>query len=237
MIEAVLFDFGQTLVDSADGFRAAEKEAQSQIRADLGIAEPDALLKHYRRMRTEFQHASIYSRKTIWEAVYKHYGRQANLDKLELWEDAYWERVKERTTPFPETFHVLEELAKHYRVGLITNTQGQKRTSQHRLGEYPKIERFFQSIVVAGEGDVPPKPDRRPFDRCLAELGVEPARAVYVGDDYRNDIEGAAAAGLHPVWLKHHLVHRTWPEVETTVPTITSLEPLLELEKWLVEEG
>jgi len=28
MIKAILFDFGQTLVDAADGFRAAEKAAQ-----------------------------------------------------------------------------------------------------------------------------------------------------------------------------------------------------------------
>jgi FMN phosphatase YigB (HAD superfamily) len=28
MIKAILFDFGQTLVDSSNGFRAAEKEAQ-----------------------------------------------------------------------------------------------------------------------------------------------------------------------------------------------------------------
>jgi phosphoglycolate phosphatase-like HAD superfamily hydrolase len=28
MIKAVIFDFGQTLVDSAGGFRKAEKEAQ-----------------------------------------------------------------------------------------------------------------------------------------------------------------------------------------------------------------
>ena len=28
MIKAILFDWGQTLVDSAQGFRAAEKQAQ-----------------------------------------------------------------------------------------------------------------------------------------------------------------------------------------------------------------
>ena len=31
MIKAILFDFGQTLVDSADGFRAAETIAKEKI--------------------------------------------------------------------------------------------------------------------------------------------------------------------------------------------------------------
>ena len=59
---------------------------------------------------------------------------------------------------------------------------------------------------------------------------MDPSEAVYVGDDFRIDICGAKDAGLHPVWLKHHLVKRTWPDVETEVPVITSLDELLQLE-------
>ena len=35
MIKAILFDFGQTLVDSADAFRAAEKEAKDRLFAQI----------------------------------------------------------------------------------------------------------------------------------------------------------------------------------------------------------
>ena len=38
-IKAVLFDFGQTLADSADGFRAAEKQAQEKIFKSLALTE------------------------------------------------------------------------------------------------------------------------------------------------------------------------------------------------------
>ena len=31
MIEAILFDFGQTLVDSSEGFRTAERDAQQNL--------------------------------------------------------------------------------------------------------------------------------------------------------------------------------------------------------------
>ena len=54
MIQAVIFDFGQTLVDSADGFRRAEKEAQEKIFRGLSITLHDEFISHYRRIRKAF---------------------------------------------------------------------------------------------------------------------------------------------------------------------------------------
>ena len=233
-IEAVLFDFGQTLVDSANGFRSAEKEAQTRLMADLEPVSADEFLDDYRRMRKEFQSDGNYSRGSLWQAVYRRHGRESNVETLETWEEAYWQRVKEMTRPFPETCRVLEQLATRYRLGLVTNTQGQPATKQHRLAELPELEQFFEAIVVAGESGVPAKPDREPFTTCLAQLGVEADRAVYVGDDWHNDMGGAERAGLHPVWMKHAAVRRNWPDVETSVPVIASLEALLELERLFV---
>jgi hypothetical protein len=35
---------------------------------------------------------------------------------------------------------------------------------------------------------------------------------------------------LYPVWLKHFSVRRNWPQVQTSVPVITSLKQLLDLD-------
>jgi FMN phosphatase YigB (HAD superfamily) len=58
-------------------------------------------------------------------------------------------------------------------------------------------------------------------------MGLRPQEAVYVGDDWRIDICGARDAGLKPVWIKHHSVHRNWPDVGPFEPTITRLDDLL----------
>lgn len=47
MIRAIVFDFGQTLVDSADGFRTAEKEAQRKSCAALRLTAGEEFLKVY----------------------------------------------------------------------------------------------------------------------------------------------------------------------------------------------
>ena len=118
-------------------------------------------------------------------------------------------------------------------MALVTNTQGQKSENEHRISLYPELEKFFEVVVVAGEGEVPAKPNAKAFAECLELLGVAAAEAVYVGDDYRNDVEGATAAGMKAVWLKHHSVVRNWPDIEPAVPVISSLEELLDLDKIL----
>ncbi len=233
MIKAIFFDFGQTLVDSADGFRSAEKEAQNRLFSDLGRPSWDEFLSQYRKIRKAFHQSYRFSRKKIWEAVYIHFEHEPNTDRLELWESEYWKRVQTETTPFPETVHVLETLSKAHQLALVTNTQGQKMEGTHRISLFPELEKYFKVIIVAGEGQVPPKPDPVPFTLCLEQLGIAPSEAVFVGDDWRIDICGANDAGIQPIWLRHHSVRRNWPDVETTVPIIESLNDLLDLDRLL----
>jgi HAD superfamily hydrolase (TIGR01549 family) len=230
MIKAIIFDFGQTLVDSAGGFRTAEKEAQDKLFLNLGLTIRKDFMDVYRRLRKEFHERSNFSRSSLFYEVYYYYCHAPDEKLLERWESEYWETVKAHTSLFPEAEQVLDSLKRDYKVALITNTQGQKTAGIHRVSLYPALEKFFEVIIVAGEGGLPPKPDPKPFRLCLEKLGCEPAEAVYVGDDWRIDIRGAKNAGLKPVWLKHHSVHRNWPQVKTSVPIITRLDQLLDLE-------
>jgi HAD superfamily hydrolase (TIGR01549 family) len=229
MIKAILFDFGQTLVDSAGGFRAAEKEAQMRIFADLGVESWTDFLARYRKLRGEFHARSDFSRRALWEAVYSHFGCEPAALSLRDAEREYWETVQSHTQPFAEAGAVVAQLAGRYPLALITNTQGQGTGYRHRLALFPNLERHFRVIIIAGEDGVPPKPDPAPFKYCLEFLDVTPDQAVYVGDDWRIDICGAQAAGIRPIWLQHCSVSRNWPTAETTVPVITSLEQLPEI--------
>ena len=233
MKKAIVFDFGQTLVDSAGGFRSAEKDAQKRIFSDLRLPSWGKFLSQYRKIRKAFHQSSRFSRKEIWEAVYIHFEHESNTNRLELWESKYWNRVKTKTTPFPETVHVLEALSNKYKLALVTNTQEQKMEGTHRISLFPELENYFKVIIVAGEGQVAPKPDPAPFNLCLEQLGIAPSEAVFVGDDWRIDICGAEDAGIQPIWLRHHSVSRNWPDVETTVPVIESLNDLLDLDRLL----
>ena len=229
MIKAIIFDFGQTLVNSADGFRAAEKEAQAKLFSNLGLTLQEDFLANYRRLRKALHEQSNFSRKFLFHEIYYYYCLTPDEKMLELWETEYWETVKAHSSLFPEALEVLKCLNNRYQVALITNTQGQKTAGTHRISLYPELEKYFKVIIVAGEGGIPPKPDPEPFRICLEKLKVTPEEAVYVGDDWRIDVCGSKDAGLRPIWLKHHSVRRNWPEVQASMPVITSLDQLLDL--------
>jgi HAD superfamily hydrolase (TIGR01549 family) len=230
MIKAVIFDFGQTLVDSADGFRRAEKQAQDRLFSHQALSRKEPFLANYRRIRTQFHGRSNFSRQAMWRELYYYYCLPADDALLEAWEAEYWETVKAHSVLFPEAIPVLKDLNRRFDVALVTNTQGQPGSRSHRIRQFPELEPYFKAVVVAGEGGVPPKPDPAPFRLCVEALGLSPCQAVYVGDDWRIDICGARKAGLAAVWLKHASVKRNWPEVQADVPVITRLDQLFSLD-------
>jgi len=229
----VLFDFGQTLVDSAGGFRAAEKDVQLKIFAALGLSDWDGFLATYRQIRTDCQTRCEFSRIAVWQQIYQHYEREPDGQVLKQWQKNYWQQVQDDTVAFPDTEEVLQSLARTYKLGLITNMEVPHTCENHRLSSFPCLEKFFKVSIVAGVSGVPPKPRREAFVRCLQSLAVAADEAVYVGDDWRVDICGAQNAGIQPIWIKHHSVDRNWPNVQTSVPVITSLIQLLDLESIL----
>jgi len=236
MIRAVVFDFGQTLVDSADGFRTAEKDLQRKAHAALVTAPWEEFLDVYREIRSRFHAQSNFSRKEILEELFRRYGHQTDPALIEQWETDYWKRIEAMTRVFPEAEKVLERLlVEGYRLAMITNAQGRKTEGKHRLGHFPELGRFFEAIIVAGEGRVPAKPDPAPFRLCLEKLGMDPSETVYVGDDWRIDVLGSEAVGMHPVWLQHRSVKRNWPMVETSAPVVHSLEDLADIERLIKE--
>jgi len=229
MIKAIFFDLGQTLVDSADGFRSAEKEVQKRIYSHLSFTKWEDFISNYRRLRTIFHNRSNFSRRAIWKALYEHYDQEADMRLLEKWEDDYWGKVNAETRLFPETERVLKNLSYQYQLALVTNTQGENTWKKHRLTKFPELEMFFKVIIVAGEFGIPPKPDPAPFLKCMERLDTDHSEAIYVGDDWRIDICGARNVGIQPIWIQHESVQRSWPAVKTSVPIITTLDALLSL--------
>jgi putative hydrolase of the HAD superfamily len=228
-IKAVIFDFGQTLVDSADGFRQAEKAAQQELFSCLALSLQEPFLEKYRHIRKEFHSRSNFSRQAMWRELYHFYCLAPDDHLLDKLEAEYWQMVKAKSILFPEARSVLSALNTRYAVALITNTQGQPGRGTHRISQFPELEKYFKVILVAGENDIPPKPDPAPFRMCLEALGLAAREAVYVGDDWRIDVCGSRDAGLNPVWLKHESVKRNWPEVTADVPVITRLDQLFGL--------
>ncbi|GFH07390.1 uncharacterized protein HaLaN_02182 [Haematococcus lacustris] len=54
---------------------------------------------------------------------------------------------------------------------------------------------------LGGEVQLMGKPSPLIYQACLEELGLEPAQVLAVGDSLEHDIRGAAAAGIHSLFI------------------------------------
>ncbi|HET7095200.1 MAG TPA: HAD-IA family hydrolase, partial [Thermomicrobiales bacterium] len=69
------------------------------------------------------------------------------------------------------------------------------------------------------------KPDPRTFRAAFEPLGVDPARALHVGDQPKSDIVGALDVGMQAVLLDRYTRHPDSPV--PTVPTLTAVADLI----------
>lgn len=86
-----------------------------------------------------------------------------------------------------------------YRVGLVSNRTEPLDALVVELG----LAGVFDFTLSAGQAGYW-KPDPAIFLAAVRRAGCLPAQAVYVGDNYYADVEGARAAGLRPVLIDPH---------------------------------
>ena len=83
------------------------------------------------------------------------------------------------------------------RLGLITN--GDSRLQNDKV-DLSGLRPLLDLSAVSGDEGIH-KPDPRLFRRVAAQLGVAAADCLFVGDNVRNDIEGALGAGMQAAWI------------------------------------
>jgi epoxide hydrolase-like predicted phosphatase len=125
-----------------------------------------------------------------------------------------WGGVRERTA------ETLDELRRRgYRLGVISNADGRAEEALTAVGLRPHFELVIDSGLVGID-----KPDPRIFHLAAERMGIDPSDAVYVGDIYEIDVQGARAAGMQAI-----LVDPLWKWDDKDCPRIRGIHDLLDL--------
>ena len=106
--------------------------------------------------------------------------------------------MQHRPTLVAEAHQVLAELAKEYRLALISDSGVTPGRVLRQIMEEDEAAAYFQHLTFSDEiGRSKPHPEA--FTKTLDILGVAPAEAVHVGDLLRTDIVGAQGVGMRGV--------------------------------------
>ncbi len=226
-VEAVLFDWGGTLsvhaeVDLLDMWRAAARV--------LAPADPEpvaaALLAAEDRWWRESVEAGDRSGTT--EQLVRSVARETHLDvarALRAYHDA-WEPTVAHDPAAAAVLTALRE--RGIRTGLLSNTHWPRELHERWLSDAGLLDLLDVRLYTSDLGHMKPHPEA--FRALLDAVGVEPARAVFVGDRLRDDISGAAAVGMRTVHMTGRPVEG-WDVVADA--ELVTLDGLLELvDRW-----
>jgi putative hydrolase of the HAD superfamily len=95
---------------------------------------------------------------------------------------------------------VLDRLKQKYALGVVSDG---RHTAQQKKVDALGLHRWISTVVLSDRlGREHWKPSTRPFEAVLEQLQVEPARAVYVGDNPKKDFLGPRRMGMQSVRVR-----------------------------------
>ena len=207
-IEAVLIDVGGVLLlPDHDRIAAALAQADVNVDRDLldhahyaGVAALDQFTEGDREIWVRYNRAFARACNTPEDALDDAVEHLLN----EFATGAVWSRI------IPGSVEALQGLAAlDVKLAIVSNADGDTEQRLRELGICQigpgagvEMAAILDSTVVGVA-----KPDPRIFELALDALDVPAERAVHVGDTPGADVDGARAAGVHPVLLDPYEIH------------------------------
>jgi putative hydrolase of the HAD superfamily len=231
-VQGVLIDIDDTLLDNKSAIRhAISVIAGAYLPSETDVDEAAAFFRedrhgHYRA----FTRGEIDSRTQRWrraQDLHGHFGGAPLEDEATIapWIAAFDAAYAEGWTVHDDSvafLAALEALGLPY--GLLSNA---RRAQQ--VDKLAAVGLSAVPLLMCVDDFGVAKPDPRIFLEACALLGTEPARTVYVGDEFDIDAAAAVRAGLVGVWCDRPGAWERWGEADLEGSGALRVESLAEL--------
>jgi HAD superfamily hydrolase (TIGR01509 family) len=216
MLTTIFFDAGNTLVF------ANPERTLAALQARGVRPRPEQLHAAERQAKAELDrnHAAAagYTDRQYWDAYFTSLLSALGIQDQQLHEalvaasrtSGNWDVVR------PGTREILLQLARQYRLGVISNSDGGMENLLRRCGLGECFAGYTDSGRVGCE-----KPHPAIFQAALQQLAAQPQHSLYVGDVYSVDYLGATRAGMQAMLFDVSGAYR-----ESGLPRVESLQEL-----------
>lgn len=240
--KTVIFDLGNTLLffdgDWGEVFRKSDLKLHRHLKSQGINLEQDAFIDQFRsRMEDYFstRETDLIELKTstILRNLLKdwHYSNvpddviNSAIASMYTVSQYHWQLEA-------DTIPTLTELQKQgYLMGIISNA-GDDDDVQHLIDK-AQI-RPYMDVIISSAAYGTRKPSPKIFHAALDKLGVQPSRAVMVGDKLEADILGAHNTGMFAIWITRRAEtvtadnHRISIQPDAVIDSLSELPTLLE---------
>jgi putative hydrolase of the HAD superfamily len=206
--KALFFDWDHTLWDH--DLNAREVLLDLAVEYELAI-EPESYWKTFEKINNSLwdQYAAgEISQAELRETRFMRFFQELRIEgPSSEFGDKYLERAPRKTNLMPGAFEVIQDLAAHYPLYILTNGFDDI--------QYVKIEgagmrSFFKEIITSQQVGTK-KPNPLFYEYALERAGIQPGEALMIGDHVEADVRGALNAGIPAI-------HYNPFSVETDLP-------------------
>lgn len=232
-VSTILFDYGNTLIAFGPDQQAAQSEAMTRVLADAGFSVDEEKLTSVRISQIMrpyhcggVENVFVDVCREIVELVTDDTDGTLTQQLMQARQQAFRESVQVA----PCVSELLNRLKQKYRLGFLSNYPCSTSivTSLQQLG----LHDLFDAVIVSGDVGFA-KPHPRAYAALLDAMCIQPETAVYVGDNWLADVQGAKRAGLRAVWLREHVPYERFDPQPGDVEADAEIASLLELEQVL----
>lgn len=200
MIDTISFDLDDTLWDNKPVIIAAEQQLTDWVTQYAPLLAPHYNLQNmlqYRSIILQQQPQLRHRISRLREAVLCYALQQHGYDiqqsaTLAAAGFSIFLQARHRIEPYHQAAPLLASLSRNYT--LIALTNGNADVNQLPLGQYFSHSYRSEQLDRA-------KPDPDFYHVALNNAGLDPARTLHIGDDYKNDVQAAREAGLMALWF------------------------------------
>jgi putative hydrolase of the HAD superfamily len=210
-LEAVLFDYGHTLIYFDERPHSTLVEAYEKVNrllADTLEREVPAaqvlIEKVSRAVDDEIQRDYAAGRPeeveiaTIYDTALRRLGLELEPDLIERVMELEQEGWLRSVHVGPDVVATLEELRNQgLRLGIVSNAAYRPHLMKQQLAALGLAD-FFDAVTFSSEVGVR-KPHPAIYADALRKLGADPSRTLFVGDRVREDVQGPQAQGMRAV--------------------------------------
>lgn len=239
--KAVIFDLGSTLIEyekvpwpelgrhcNASGWRFLKEQG-----LEIPDEEPfnqafEATKAAYRRIAEETMQE--WTVPQVAREFFAKLGLQDSDGLERAFFEAYYQPVAKQIFVFDDALETLKRVRERFgMIGLVSNTIFPEETHRRELKRFG-IEPLLDFAVFSSTFKLrKPHPDI--FYKAANLAGVAPSECVYVGDRFREDVEGPAAIGMNAVLkvLSGREYPEDMPKWVRKIKTLSELEQHLDI--------
>lgn len=222
--EFLLFDADDTLLD----FQKSEEQALRLTMEAYGLPYNEEILNTYKQINDGLWKAFERGEIGKDEIRAQRFAQLAEVIHLkedgDVLNECYMKNLAKGTFLIPNAYEVCKELAKDFKLYLITNGFS---FIQHARFDGSSIKEFFQDIFVSEESGYQ-KPQVEYFDYVAARIPeFDKSRALVIGDSLTSDMRGGIHAGIDTCWF--HPSDKKMPKEIVCTYEITKLTQLYDI--------